>query len=156
MPKRRKGRYELSVHPTPLQAFGALASEYETIDVAGVSRVVADDCVIHEAASLPEIGGDWHGPQGFIDLMMAVQQAFSGFKFHMVEMAGTERILAFRGRLTAGLPAGSFDIPIVEFWTFENGKAIDILPVWHDVKLVSDLYHASYPEGRARVAATAV
>lgn len=135
-------------HPTPLEAFGTLARDYETITVEKVARLVADHCVIHESPSLPEIGHDWHGPQGFIDLMAAVQAAFSGFKFHMVEMAGTDRILAFRGRITADLPAGRFDMPIVEFWHFENGKAVEIFPMWHDVKRVADLYHASYPNGR--------
>lgn len=132
----------------PLKAFGALAQEYETISVEQVSSVIHDRCVIHEAASLPEIGGDWHGPQGFVDLMAAVQKAFNGFKFSLVKLVADDDTLIIRGKLSFDLPAGSFTIPIVEYWAFEDGKAVDILPVWHDTKLVADMYAKSYPNGK--------
>ncbi len=137
-------------YPTPMEAFGSLGEKYATMTVSEAAEFIAPECVIHEAAGLPEIGGrEWVGPQGFVNLMAAVQAAFNGFQFTMVDMVGNDdTALAFRGRLTAQLPAGDFDIPIIEYWTFSRGKAIGILPVWHDTKLVSELYYKSYPDGR--------
>lgn len=135
-------------HMTPIELFGALAEEYENITAEGVSRIVHDDCVIHEARGLPEIGKDWVGPQGFVDLMAAVQAAFRGFKFTLVHLIEDANTLVIRGNLSFDLPAGSFSIPIVEYWEFRDGKAIDILPVWHDTKLVAEMYAKSYPNGR--------
>lgn len=135
-------------HPSPIQAFGALAEEYENITAEGVSRVIHERCVIREARGLPEIGRDWIGPQGFVDLMTAVQQAFNGFKFTLVKLVEDENTLVIRGDLSFDLPAGSFTIPIVEYWEFEDGKAVDILPVWHDTRLVAEMYAKSYPNGR--------
>ena len=137
-------------YPTPAEAFGALGEQFKTLTVADAARFIAPDCRIHEAAGIPEIGGrDWVGPQGFVDLMQAVQAAFNGFDFTMVDMVTDgESRLAFRGRLTAQLPAGNFDIPIIEYWTFDKGMAVDILPVWHDTRLVAELYAKSYPNGR--------
>lgn len=136
-------------YPTPLEAFGSLGEKYATLTAGEAAAFIAPECVIHEAAGLPEIAGEWVGPQGFVDLMAAVQAAFNGFQFTMVDMVGNgEDTLAFQGRLTAQLPTGDFDIPIIEYWKFSRGKAIDILPVWHDTKLVADLYHKSYPNGR--------
>lgn len=137
-------------YPTPAEVFEQVGEHFKTLTVEGAAKFIAPHCRVHEAVGLPEIGGrDWVGPQGFIDLMGAVQAAFNGFDFTFVDMVtdGDTR-LAFRGRLTAQLPAGSFDIPIIEYWTFEKGMAVDILPVWHDTKLVAELYAKSYPNGR--------
>jgi hypothetical protein len=60
---------------------------------------------------------------------------------------GVDR-LAFMGRVSGDTPGGRFEVQIVEYWTFRDGKAVDIWPIWHDTKLVSDLYH-----GAARSAA---
>lgn len=137
-------------YPTPLEAWGTLGETFKTMTVEDAARFIAPDCRIHEAAGIPEIGGrDWVGPAGFVGLMQAVQAAFSGFNFTMEDMVSDDDTrLAFRGRLTAQLPAGSFDIPIIEYWTFDKGMAVDILPVWHDTKLVAELYARSYPNGR--------
>lgn len=135
-------------YPTPIELFGALAEEYENITPEGVSRIIHTDCVIHEAKGLPEIGKDWVGPQGFVDLMAAVQAAFQGFKFSLVHLVEDGNTLIIRGDLSFDLPAGSFTIPIVEYWEFKDGKAVDILPVWHDTKLVAEMYAKSYPNGR--------
>ena len=138
-------------YPTPLEAFGLLGENFKTLTVADASAFIAENCVVHEAAGLPEIGGDWVGPQGFVDLMQAVQAAFNGFDFQLEDLVCNEEdTLAFKGRVTAQLPAGDFDIPLIEYWKFEKGKAVDILPVWHDTRLAAELYHKSYPQGRLK------
>ena len=140
---------------TPLAAFGTLASEYDSVTVDVVSRVIADRCVIREAANIPEIGRDWIGPQGYVDLVSTLRSTFPGFRFETHDIIGGEHALAFKGVLQAQLPAGAFEIPVVEYWMFDAGKAVDILPVWHDVKVVHDLYWASYPERRRQQGAGA-
>lgn len=112
-----------------------------TVDVA--REFIADDCVVHEAPSLP-IGGDWRGPQGFVDLMQAVQKTFPNFRFEFGSLVTNDTdLVAFSGRISGDTPNGRFDIPIVEYWQFKDGKAVDILPVWHDTKHVMDLYEGT-------------
>ena len=137
-------------YPTPLEAFEGVGENFKTLTVEDAAKIIAPHCRVHEAAGLPEIGGrDWVGPEGFVALMNAVQHAFNGFEFTLGDLVtDNDTRLAFHGRISAQLPAGDFDIPLIEFWTFENGKAVDILPVWHDTRLVAELYAKSYPNGR--------
>jgi SnoaL-like domain len=137
-------------YPTPLEAFEKVGENFKTLTVEDAAKIIAPHCRVHEAAGIPEIGGrDWVGPEGFVALMAAVQAAFNGFDFAMEDMVTDDDTrLAFRGRISAQLPAGDFDIPLIEYWTFEKGMAVDILPVWHDTKLVAELYAKSYPGGR--------
>ena len=136
--------------PTPLEVLGLLGAKFKTLTVEDAKAFIADHCVVHEAAGIPEIGGDWVRPQEFVDLMQAVQAAFNGFDFALDDVVTNDTdTLAFKGRLSAQLPAGDFDIPIIEYWKFVQGKAVNILPVWHDTRLVAELYHKSYPQGRA-------
>lgn len=138
-------------YPTPLEAFGQLGDKFKTLTVTEAAAFIAPHCVVHEAAGIPEIGGDWVGPQGFVDLMQAVQAAFPGFDFQMEDLVANDTdTLAFKGRISAQLPAGGFDIPLIEYWKFDKGLAVDILPVWHDTRLVAELYQKSYPQGRHR------
>jgi len=128
---------------TPKEALGFLIENFKTLTVEDASKVIAEHCVVHEAAGLPlPIAGEWKGPEGFVALMQAIQETIPNFNNTVEKMiTNDEDTLVIKGRNSGDLPGGSFDIPLVEYWTFENGMAVDILPVWHDTKLISDLYN---------------
>lgn len=126
---------------TPLEIARGIQSIFPDVTVEAVSRYIADDCVVHEAPSLP-IGGPWKGPQGFVDLMHAVTTTFPNFRFELTSMCGDEHSVAFSGRISGDTPGGRFDIALIEYWRCRDGKAYDILPTWHDTKHVLDLYNS--------------
>ena len=133
---------------TPLEIFGNLTSEFKTLTVEAASRLIAQDCVVHEARGLPGVAGEWRGPEGFVVLMAKVQQTFPNFEFELLDIFSNDvDRLAYRGRASGDTPGGRFEMDLVEYWSFRDGKAVDIWPMWHDTKAVSDLYH-----GRAKAA----
>ena len=132
---------------TLVEKYGRIMSRFATITLAEASELIADDCIIHESDALP-IRGKWKGPQGMVDLMQAVQRTFPNFTFEMGDfLSNNSDMIAFSGRIAGDCPHGRFSTRLIEFWTFRDGKAVDILPCWHDVKLVADLYYG--PGGKA-------
>lgn len=127
---------------TPMEVLeGVVALEGENFPPEKLAKFISEDCIVHEAAALP-FGGDWKGVQGFIDLMVAVRSTFPNFKFTFETMIdnGVDQA-ALKARIAGDTPGGRFDIPLVEYWTFKDGKAVDVLPMWHDTQLVMDLYN---------------
>ena len=128
---------------TPLEIMhGVIALEPENFPPEKLAEFIAEDCVVHEAESLP-VGGDWKGVQGFIDLMVAVRTTFPNFLFELESIVTDDNQAAIKAKISGDTPGGRFKIPLVEYWTFRDSKAIDVLPVWHDTKLVADLYNAT-------------
>lgn len=116
----------------PLDAIINVWLMWPDVTVEGLSEFIADDCVLHEAPSLP-YGGDWIGPQGFFDLMNIIKATWDGFTFTFgTVLTNNVDLISYRGRISGGTPHGRFDMPVVEYWTFRDGKAIDILPVYFD------------------------
>ncbi len=117
---------------TPLDTIINVWMMWPNVTVEGLSKFISDDCVTHEAPSLP-YGGDWVGPQGFFDLMNVLQETWSDFQFSFETVLTNHRdIVSYRGRISGGTPHGRFDMPVVEYWRFRDGKAVDILPVYFD------------------------
>lgn len=103
-----------------------------TLEVA--RQYIHEDCVIHEPPALP-FGGDWKGPEGFMALMGRIQHSFPNAMFQREALIADDekQQLAFKGRLSGDAKHGRFEIYVVEYWTFRDNKAVDILPVWHDL-----------------------
>jgi len=127
--------------PTPLEIMrGVIALEAENFPPEKLAEFISEECVVHEAESLP-VGGKWKGVQGFIDLMVAVRTTFPNFLFELDSIITNDvDQAAIKAKISGDTPAGRFTIPLVEYWTFRDGKAIDVLPVWHDTKLVVEMY----------------
>lgn len=128
---------------TPVETAAGIQAIFHNATVEEIGEFIADECVVREAESLP-FGGEWKGPQGFADLMRAVTTTFPNFQFELDSMCtdGVEKV-AFAGRISGDTPNGRFSIPIVEYWVCRDGKAVDILPVWHDTHLVMQLYNGA-------------
>ena len=124
---------------TPAELAEGIQKTFADLTVEGAREYIAEDCVVHEAPSLP-FGGDWKGPQGFVDLMTAIQNSFTNFRFEPGTMVTDgEKLLAFYGRVSGDTPHGHFDMPIVEYWTCENGKVVEVFAMWQDTKQIMDL-----------------
>lgn len=128
----------MSTHRTPSELAQGIQAIFATLTVEAARDFIADDCVVREAPSLP-YGGDWRGPQGFVELMQAVQAAYADFAFTPISMVADGDTVAFKGRISGRTARGAFDMPIVEYWTCRDGKVVEILPVYHDTKLLADL-----------------
>lgn len=129
----------MTMQRTPIELAQGIQQNFATMTVDVAREYIAEDCVVHEAPSLP-FGGDWRGPQGFVDLMAAIQGAFDSFEFIPATMVADEAgLLAFLGRVRGTTPRGSFDMPLVEYWTCRDGKIVDVLAMWQDTKIVADL-----------------
>jgi uncharacterized protein len=129
----------MTVALKPIDLAQAIQKNFANLTVEALREYIADDCVVHEAESLP-YGGTWHGPQGFADLMRAVGAAFEDFVFTPIGVVGNATdTVAFRGRVSGRTARGTFDMPIVEYWTCRDGKVVDILAVYHDTKRLAEL-----------------
>lgn len=116
----------------PLDAIINIWLMWPDVTVEGLSKFIAEDCVLHEADSLP-YGGEWIGPQGFYDLMNIIKSTWEGFTFTFeTVLTNNVDLISYRGRISGRTPHGRFDMPVVEYWRFRDGKAIDILPVYFD------------------------
>jgi hypothetical protein len=126
---------------TPLEIATGIQENYIGLTVATARRYIAEDCVVYEATSLP-FGGQWRGPEGFVELMRAIQATFANFRFTPAALVTDHKEqLAFRGRVSGDTPHGRFDIPFVEYWTCRQGKVTEAYAMWSDTKLVMDIYH---------------
>lgn len=136
---------------TPMEIMeGVIALEAEGFPIEKLSAYISDDCVVHEAPSLPVVGGDWTGVQGFIDLMAAVRATFPNFLFELEKIITDDAShAAVKAWISGDTPGGRFRTRLLEFWTFRDGKVVDVVPSWQDIKHVIDLYNA-----QAAVAAT--
>lgn len=116
----------------PLDAIINVWLMWPDVTVEGLSPFIADDCVLHEAPSLP-YGGDWIGPQGFFDLMNIIKSTWEGFAFTFeTVLTNNVDLISYRRRISGATPHGRFNMPVVEYWRFRDGKAVDILPVYFD------------------------
>lgn len=101
--------------------------------LAQLGDVMAADCVISQAPSLP-FGGDWRGPEGFIDMLKALMAVVDDFSFQLELLIFDEPHHAVVKGVVSGRTArGMLSTPIVEIWTVEEGKVRDIFVALQDV-----------------------
>ncbi len=123
----------------PLAVARAVQQNFATMTEAELGELIADDCVVHEAPSLP-FGGDWVGPSGFVALMRAIMGTFLEFSVEPGSIfTDSKDMLAFQCTLRGRTAKGSFEMPLVEYWRFADGKVQEIHAMWQDSKQVCDL-----------------
>ena len=124
---------------TPRQLAKAIQESFADLTVERARKYIADDCVVHEAPSLP-FGGDWKGPEGFVELMGKITTTFKNFHSQPISMVSDDTTVAFAARISGDAAHGRFSIPLVEYWTCRDGKIVEIFAMWQDTKLVMDLH----------------
>ena len=103
------------------------------------SEFVNDDCIVHEAISLP-YGGDYYGPAGFAE---AVQTVFGTWKDFGLDILNvwTDNVdtMIQISEIRGSTSKGSFKMPMVEYYKIKNGKMSEITVIYYDTKLLADL-----------------
>lgn len=123
----------------PVEIAQVIQQNYARMTEDELRGYIADDCVIYEAPSLP-FGGAWTGPSGFVALMRKMQECFLELEFVPVSLfTDNQDHLAFQGRLQGRTAKGTFDMPLVEYWTFKDGKLKEVHAMWQDSKQICDL-----------------
>ena len=100
---------------------------------------LAADVVLHEAAVLP-YGGDHVGVEGFFSSLQTASSIFDAeaLKWELMD-AGDKVILHMLVRLTSHRTGKILEIPVVEIFTFRDGKIIDDDVYYKDASLVAGL-----------------
>lgn len=108
-------------------------------EMASALKLMHPRCVVSEASGLP-YGGDYVGPQGFIDLFAAIAQDFElKVNSSQVREAGDVVIAEMTASLRAKKTGELLDTAIIEFYRFTDGQISGIDVFYKDTKAVADL-----------------
>lgn len=105
-------------------------------DVEGFLDCLSDDCIVHEAESLP-YGGAHEGREGIRRLVTRIMDTWRVFQFDIEELLpGRDTVIAY-GRMTvAGKnTAASASFPLAEHWRIRDSKVIGITAIYGDTHL---------------------
>lgn len=111
-------------------------------DFESVRQYVSDEFVATEADCLP-YPGEFRGFEGYVNLMMALAEAWADLAFDVEQLIADDRTVAIRGTLSGRRGYRSFAMPVVELWDFEDGKLVASRPYYFDTKELADIYSAA-------------
>lgn len=105
-------------------------------DLEAFLDCLAEDCVLHEAASLP-YGGLHHGRDGIRRVVMQMMELWQTFRFDIEEILSSRDTVIAYGRMTvSGKGTGvTASFPLAKHWKVEGGKAVAITAVYGDTHL---------------------
>lgn len=105
-----------------------------------VRRLLDEDFVAHEAGGLP-YSGDYHGPQGFIDLLTTMTDALelTPGPIDRTPLDDATVVCRFRLRFTARETGGSVEMDLVELYTVRQGRIVDLDVYYKDPAAVTAL-----------------
>ncbi|MCB2077848.1 MAG: nuclear transport factor 2 family protein [Novosphingobium sp.] len=100
-------------------------------------NIMAEDCVLHEAASLP-YGGIYHGRDHMKDVLASVTGRFDEFEVEIYNYlaGGDEVVVHLRIAGVGRVSRKPFDTPIMELWRIRDGKVIEMRPFLYDAPQV--------------------
>lgn len=100
---------------------------------------VAEDCVLHEADSLP-YGGVYRGRELMKETLRDVVARFDDFSFEILNYLGGDDEVVVHLRLD-GVGRESrkpFSIPIMELWRIRDGKVVELRPFLYDAAAMAE------------------
>lgn len=94
---------------------------------------MAEDCVMHEAASLP-YGGVYPGRELMKATLSGVTGSFDEFRYGIRNyLAGGDEVVVHLHMEGVGRTSRKpFSLPVMELWRFRDGKAIEMRPFLYD------------------------
>lgn len=97
------------------------------------AECMAEDCVLHEAASLP-YGGVYAGRELMKTTLAGVTGRFDEFRFEIHNyLAGGDEVVVHLHMAGVGRESRKpFALPVMELWRFRNGKAVEMRPFLYD------------------------
>jgi ketosteroid isomerase-like protein len=104
-------------------------------DIDGVLASLADDIIVHECDSVP-YPGDYHGKDGFVELLeafMATWELDGGLEVEQILPAGEDRVLVLaRANVAAKATGRPLELRIAELYTVRDGRIADIVVHYWD------------------------
>ncbi|MGE3690142.1 MAG: nuclear transport factor 2 family protein [Novosphingobium sp.] len=97
------------------------------------AQCMADDCVLHEAESLP-YGGVYPGRELMKATLSGVTGRFDRFEYEILNyLAGGDEVVVHLHMSGVGRDSRKlFSLPVMELWRFREGKAIEMRPFLYD------------------------
>lgn len=94
---------------------------------------MAEDCVLHEAGSLP-YGGVYAGRELMKTTLSGVTGRFDQFRYEIRNyLAGGDEVVVHLHMSGVGRESRKpFALPVMELWRFRDGKAIEMRPFLYD------------------------
>ena len=94
---------------------------------------MAEDCVLHQAASLP-YGGVYPGRELMKTTLSEVTGSFDLFTYEIRNyLAGGDEVVVHLHMSGVGRKSRKpFSLPVMELWRFREGKAIEMRPFLYD------------------------
>jgi ketosteroid isomerase-like protein len=91
------------------------------------AAMMADDFVLHEPPGLP-YGGEYHGPQGFFEVMQKITALFEPSLAKPLEYldAGNPVIIKLVGRFRSHATGEVVEMDIVELYYVRDGKIAEL------------------------------
>lgn len=101
----------------------------------------ADDCQLHEAASLP-YGGMWVGPVSIGKGVQHIFSAFEDFDFVILNyLTGGDEVVVHVMLSGKSPKTGKvFSMPLLEKWRLRDGKIIEVRPFYFDTARVNECF----------------
>jgi ketosteroid isomerase-like protein len=103
-----------------------------------VRPYVADDLVLHVPEGLP-FGGDYHGWEGYINILKTIGAFFSELKGGSREIATVGNKVIVMNTLTGRIAKNGQPIsfPLTDIWELRDGKVVEITAFYYDTKAIS-------------------
>ena len=97
------------------------------------ANCMAEDCVLHEAESLP-YGGVYAGRDHMKQVLAGVTGRFDEFQYEIRNyLAGGDEVVVHLHMAGVGRESRKpFALPVMELWRFRDGKAIEMRPFLYD------------------------
>ena len=105
-----------------------------------VKPYVSDDLVLRVPPGLP-FGGDYHGWQGYMDILKAIGTFFTDIKAGPREFATVGQKVIVVGSLSCRIAKNGKPIsfPLTDIWKLQDGKVVEIVAFYYDTKAIADL-----------------
>jgi len=105
-----------------------------------VKPYVADELVLRVPPGLP-FGGDYHGWQGYMDILKAIGTFFTDIKAGPREFATVGQKVIVVGSLSCRIAKNGKPIsfPLTDIWKLQDGKVVEIVAFYYDTKAIADL-----------------
>lgn len=107
-----------------------------------VKPYVADELVLRVPAGLP-FGRDYHGWQGYMDVLKTIGAFFKDIKAGPREFATVGDKVIVMAMLSCKLASNdkAISFPLTDVWELKDGKVVSITAFYYDTKAIVDLTH---------------
>jgi SnoaL-like domain len=105
-----------------------------------VRPFVSDQLVMHVPRSLP-FGGDYHGWQGYMNVLNAIGTFFTEIKSGPRDFATVGDKVIVTGTLSCRIAANGRNVafPLTDIWRLKGEQVVEITAFYYDTKEIVDL-----------------